>query len=168
MSIRKRSLVKAGVMIASTVVAAAPLGSAPSAAATSSVKGYSEDPTGFGSLVRCQNVFTGPVTGDDGGGPIVARIDGVTFNFCQAGATVSPNALPWTLNLHQAGYTIEGFDVDITTSGGTCRYTGMVHGVAQFPGVYDLRGLLTRRNSGCGGPAQLRISNSIEVIGTTG
>ena len=167
MSIRKRSLVKASV-IASAVIATSAMVAAPSASASSSVKGYSEDPTRFGSLATCQNVFTGPVTAEDGSSGIKASIDKVTFNFCQGGTTVSPNALPWTLNLNQAGYTIEGFDVNITTAGGRCRYNGTVNGVMQFPGVYDLRGVLTRQSTGCGGPSQLNVSNSIEVIGTNG
>jgi hypothetical protein len=162
----RRSLLKSG-LVATVAAAVLTLTTAPQASASTSVKGFSEDPTRFGTLATCQNIFTGPVTADSSRG-ITASINNVTFNFCQAGASVTPTALPWSLSLNDSSYTIKGFSVNITTAKGRCRYSGTVNGIMQFPGVYDLRGLLTRQSPGCGGPEQLNVSNSIEVIGTNG
>ncbi|TDX08261.1 hypothetical protein [Kribbella sp. VKM Ac-2566] len=135
------------------------------AAATGSVLGFSEDPTTFGSLTSCQNVFKSSVTGDNGDGSVVARVSDVEFHFCRSGTSVAANALPWTLNLTEnSSYTIKGVDVRITTPQGACRYTGQVQGLMQFPGVYSLSGQLARQSSGCGGPEQIAASNLTEVI----
>ncbi|MFG1711114.1 hypothetical protein ACFLIM_48965 [Nonomuraea sp. M3C6] len=165
MTIRRR-LVKSG-LAAGAAAAVLVLITAPQASASSSVKGFSEDPTRFGTLAACQNTFTGPVTTDSSRG-IVASINNVTFNFCQAGTSVTPHALPWSLSLNDSSYTIKGFSVNIATPKGRCQYSGTVNGFMEFPGVYDLRGLLTRQGSGCGGPEQLNVSNLSEVIGTNG
>jgi hypothetical protein len=153
---------------AAAALAAAALAGVPSASASaaSSVKGFSSSGIQFGGLTECENVFTGQVTADDGNGGIVASIDNVTID-CQSGTSVTPH-LPWTLNLQRdRGYTIDGFDVDITTSQGTCRYAGTVRGDMQFPdGVYNLVGELTRQRAGCGGPPQLEVFALIEVVNT--
>jgi hypothetical protein len=162
-----RKLVQLGVAAGAAVAAlafAAPQAVA-STSAGGSVKGFSEEPTAFGTLTSCQNVFTGTVTA--GGSQTVASIGQVSFTFCQADTSVTPAALPWTLKLSAGSYTIEGFDVNITTPRGTCRYSGTVDGVNQFPNVYDLRGLLTRRTADCGGPGQINIGNLTEVISVT-
>ncbi len=102
-------------------------------------------------------------------GRIKADIESVTFNFCDTGTSVKANALPWKLDLQRdASYTISGVDVNVTTSQGTCRYTGSIDGVGQgaqfFPDVYDLRGTLNLQTAGCGGPDQINVSNLTEVI----
>jgi hypothetical protein len=155
-----------GAAIAALAIAA-PLASA-APARLSAVKGFSEDPTTFGSLASCQNIFTGPVTFQNGTGHIRADIDGVTFS-CGAGTSVTANALPWKLDLQRdVSYTISGIDVDISTAEGTCRYTGSVDGVTEGaeigPDVYDLRGTLNRQSAGCGGPDQINVGNLIEVV----
>ncbi|MFD0856035.1 hypothetical protein ACFQ07_27595 [Actinomadura adrarensis] len=95
----------------------------------------------------------------------MAAIDNVTFNFCQDGTRIVPRALPWTLDLNEdSSYTIKGVQVTITTRQGTCRYSGTLNGFTQFPGVYDLRGSLTRQSGGCGGSGQINVANLIEVI----
>ncbi|TCC44206.1 hypothetical protein E0H75_35675 [Kribbella capetownensis] len=118
-------------------------------------------------LAECQNEFSGQVTSDDGNGHVKASIDNVRID-CFNGTSATLNALPWKLDLlEDRGYTIDGVDVNITTSRGTCRYTGSVNGVMEFPGgVYDMRGSLTRRTGGCGGTAQLHVSALSEVINT--
>jgi hypothetical protein len=166
MTIRESRLIKLGVAVVAAVAALAI--SVPSASASgpaSSVKGFSEDRTTFGSLAACQNIFTGTVTFDDHIGRIKADIASATFNFCDTGTSVRANALPWKLDLQSDdSYAISGVDVSTTTSQGTCRYTGSINGVGQFSGVYDLRGTLNLQTAGCGGPDQINVSNLTEVI----
>jgi hypothetical protein len=166
MTTRGSRLMKLGVAVVAAVAALAV--AVPSASASlpaSSVKGFSEDRTTFGSLAACQNIFTGPATFDNHIGRIKADIKSVTFNFCDTGTSVTANALPWKLDLQRDdSYAISGVDVNITTSQGTCRYTGSIDGVGQFPDVYDLRGTLNRQTAGCGGPDQINVSNLTEVI----
>jgi hypothetical protein len=153
--------------VAALAVAAPP---ASAARPTKSVNMFSEDRTLFGLLAACQNIFRGPVTFDNHIGRIKADINSVTFNFCDTGTSVTANALPWKLDLQRdISYTISGVDVNITTSQGTCRYTGSINGLGQgaenFPDVYDLRGTLNLQTAGCGGPDQINVSNLVEVIG---
>lgn len=163
-----RRLVLAG----TAAFAAVALAAVPSASASvgSSLKGFTSSGMVFartdGSvLAECANVFTGRVISDDGHGAIAASIGSFSID-CQTGTRVTPKALPWTLQLQEdRGYTIEGFDVDVTTAQGTCRYTGPVRGDMQFPdGIYDLTGLLSRESAGCGWPAQVGVSALTEVI----
>jgi hypothetical protein len=173
MTIGTRRLVKMGVAAAAAVAALvlfiAPQASA-SASAGSSVHGFSSSGLRFVGLTTCQDEFTGPVTSDDGSGGIAARIDRISFTTCDAGASVTPNALPWTLKLQEdSNYTIEGFNVTITTPRGICRYSGSVRGDMQFPGgAYNLTGSLTRNTAGCGGSDRLTVDALIEVITING
>jgi hypothetical protein len=164
---RGSRLMKLGVAVVAAVAALA-IAALPASASTpaSSVKGFSEDRTTFGSLAACQNIFTGPVTFDNHIGRIRADIKSATFNFCDTGTSITANALPWKLDLQRdASYTISGVDVNVTTSQGTCRYTGSIDGVGQaFSDVYDLRGTLNLQTAGCGGPRQINVSNLTEVI----
>jgi hypothetical protein len=164
-TIRKRRLANPS-LVAGTALAALALFTAPHAsAAAGSVRGYSQEPTRFGSLASCQNVFTGSVTADQGDGRIVAAVNDVRFSFCRPGTAVTAAALPWTLDFREnSGYTINGVQVNITTYRGVCRYSGTLNGFMQLPGAYDLRGSLSRRNGDCGGPDQIHVGNLIEVI----
>lgn len=116
----------------------------------------------------CSDLFKGPVTSDDGHGDIVASIG--TFSMsCDQGVSVTANALPWTLTAHGnntpgSTFTIAGIDVNITTAQGTCRYTGSVKATALDQG-YDMTGTLSRRSAGCGGDAQVQVSDPFEVFG---
>ncbi|WP_329481442.1 hypothetical protein OG555_04705 [Kribbella sp. NBC_01484] len=174
MTIDSTSLVKvriaAGAAAAALAFAAAPQASA--SAAAKSVHGFTSTGMEFinsdnSVLAECGNQFSGRVTADDGGGEVKAAIDNFIVS-CNDGTRVTPNALPWTLDLlKDRGYTIDGVDLNITTSKGTCRYTGTVNGVMEFPdGVYDLRGSLTRRSGTCGGSETLNVSALTEVINT--
>ncbi|WP_213453688.1 hypothetical protein [Rhizomonospora bruguierae] len=169
MTTGRRALVKLGVAVGAVVAAMAV--AAPQAIASTSesgsVTGYtSSDRTHFGTLAQCHNVFSGPVIATNGSGSIVASITDIAFNFCDAGTSVTPNALPWTLKLDvDSTYTIEGFDVNVSTPQGTCRYSGSVVGLSQFPNAYDMRGSLTRRTAGCGGSKEINISSLGQVIG---
>jgi hypothetical protein len=116
----------------------------------------------------CDDVLKGPVTADDGNGNIVASINSFSMT-CDQGVSVTPNALPWTLTAHGnntpgSTFTIAGIDVNITTSQGTCRYTGSVNATAMDQG-YDMTGTLSRLSAGCGGDAQVQISDPFEVFG---
>jgi hypothetical protein len=171
MTVGRRRLMEfgagAGAVVAALMLAAAPQASA---SAGSTVEGYNSGyPTYFSDLATCNNVFTGHVTADDSSGGIEASIDNFSVD-CQADTSVTANALPWTLKLQEdRNYTIEGFDVNITTRQGTCRYIGTVQGGMQFPGgVYDLRGNLARQSAGCGGDEQITVQDTIEVISTNG
>jgi hypothetical protein len=161
------AVVAAGAALALT---AAPQASASTAA--ESVHGFTSTGMEFMNtdntvLAECQNQFSGQVTSDDGVGRVKADIDNMRID-CSSGTSATPNALPWKLDLlKDRGYTIGGVDVTITTPQGTCRYTGSVNGVMEFPdGVYDMRGSLTRRSGACGGTAQLNVSALSEVINT--
>jgi hypothetical protein len=166
-AIRRGILRSGAIALAAFGMLVAPATFPASASSTTgtSVTGFSEDPTTFGSLTSCQNVIQGPVTADNGRGGITASISDVTFNFCKAGTRVTAN-LPWTLTLQQdVEYAISGVDVSISTAAGVCRYTGSVSGVGQFPGgIYGLGGVLSRQSNGCRGPAQLNVFNAIQVI----
>lgn len=171
MTLRGNRLFELGMAIGVAVAAMAfspPLASAAPVQRPSTVKGFSEEPTSFGSLAACQHVFTGPVTFANAIGHIKADIDSVMF-FCGTGTSVTANNLPWKLDLQtDVSYTLSGVDVDINTADGTCRYTGSVDGVTEGaeigPNVYDLRGTFSRQTGGCGGPEQIDVSNLIEVV----
>ena len=174
MTARESRLTKLGVAIGAVAAALAVVAPAASAAPVpptrfTSVKGFSEDRLNFGSLGACQDVFTGPVTFQNPTGHIKADIDSVTYNFCDSGFSVTANALPWKLDLQRnVSYTISGVDVDITTTEGTCRYTGTIDGLGEgadhFPDVYDTRGTLNRQTTGCGGPDQINVVNLTNSI----
>lgn len=158
----------AGAAVA-TLALAAPQASA---STTESVHGFTSTGTDFlnsdnSILAQCQNQFSGHVASDDGS-RVKAAIDTVSIT-CGGGTRVTANALPWSLDLlRDRGYTITGVDLNLTTSKGTCRYTGSVNGVMEFPdGVYDLRGSLTRQSGTCGGTDRLNVSALIEVVNTT-
>jgi hypothetical protein len=169
-----RRLVSLGA-VAATMLSAVALLTAPQASASegSSVKGYgpmdfTNQPDRHGRLVNltsCDDEFTGPVTADDGNGGIVASLDSVSFPHCNTGTSVTANALPWTLKLQEnQEATIEGFDVTITTTQGTCRYTGTLSGAMAFQDVYTLSGTLTRQTGSCGGTDQIGASSLNQVI----
>jgi hypothetical protein len=110
----------------------------------------------FGGLTTCRVSMSGRVTGLEtfGGGTI--SFDRVSFAGCSAGATVSANALPWTLGTSStltAG--LFGVDVSITTSRGTCRYSGGLLGYTNGAGTWFLNGDVYQRVAGCGGARQL-------------
>jgi hypothetical protein len=156
----------AGAVVAASVLIAAPQASASTSGG--SVKGYSGQPTAFGSVAACQHVFTGSVTAQYSG-RITAGIGNVTFNFCKPGTSITAKGLPWTLNLDEnRSYTLNGVQVNITTYRGTCLYGGTLNGFMQYPGVYDLRGSLTRQSGACGGSDQINVSNIPEVISVSG
>jgi hypothetical protein len=176
MRIANNGRVKAGgvavaaAAVLATITAPQAAASEPRASGSGSVLGYSSQiQFGPGAVEAwvdtCQDRITGPVTADDGHGRVEASLDDVTFDFCQNGIKMTPNALPWTLHLDSQGFTIDGFDVDVTTPQGTCRYSGPVSGPLQFPdGVYDLRGHVTRQSAGCGWAAELNVFAYSQVI----
>jgi hypothetical protein len=161
------------------VAAALTLALATPAAAFPPVGGKAQ---GFGSttfddtaghrLTTCQNVFSGHVTVDKGtgqGGEI--RIESISFSPCdpQAGISVTPNNLPWTLKLDsRAQLIIQGVDLNIIRRAGTCRYTGTLAGARSFDGVYTISGALARRDNGCRGPGRLGFSVLAESISVNG
>lgn len=169
-----RRLVKLGAAAAAALTALALL-TVPQASASesSSIKGYgnldfTNQPSSV-NLTRCDDVFTGTVTADDGNGGIVASIDSYSSPHCKTGTSVTANALPWTLKLQEnVEVTIEGFDVDITTPQGTCRYAGTLRGHMQFDHIYSLIGNLTRQTAGCGGSEKITVSSLGQSIDTTG
>lgn len=161
-------LVRVGVAAGAVLAAFMTFPSA-SADTPSSVKGFGSytqftDQATVTNLTACSNQFTGTVTGDSAGA-IEASITSASFT-CQSGTAVTANGLPWTLNLKEdESYTINGFDVAITTRLGTCRYSGGVRGDMEFPGgVYTLTGLLSRQSAGCGGSASVAVADFAEVI----
>jgi hypothetical protein len=146
----------AGVCAASLVVAAAtpaaafpPIGS--SVTGTSDGRGID-----FGALTTCRMSLSGRVTGHEmwGGGTIA--FDRIAFTNCSSGATVTANALPWTLG---TGPTLAAAmyppDVDIATGRGTCRYSGYLLGSTDGAGTWWQTGDVYMRTAGCGGAEDL-------------
>jgi hypothetical protein len=140
------------------------------------------DASGFGStifdntagsrLTTCQNKFSGHVTTNRGrgqGGEI--SIDDISFTPCdpEEGISVSTNDLPWTLKMDsRANLVVEGVDLDIVKSGGSCHYSGTVEGARSFDGVFTIFGALTRHSNGCDGPGRLGLSVLAESISVDG
>lgn len=170
----RHSLLKLGV-VAATATAAGLLATAQASAATGrTAEAYTGWDTSLSGVTHqyfatsCGDVFKGPVTSDDGNGNIAASINSFSMS-CDQGVSVTPNALPWTLTAHGnntpgSTFTITGIDVNITTSLGTCRYTGSVSAVAMDQG-YDMTGTLSRQSTGCGGDAQVHVNDPFEVFG---
>jgi hypothetical protein len=89
-----------------------------------------------------------------GGGTI--SIDRISFSGCSSGATVTANALPWTLGTDATlAAVLYPNDVSIATSRGTCRYSGDLLGYTSGTGVWFLNGPVFQRAAGCGGADQL-------------
>jgi hypothetical protein len=153
---------------------ATPAAAATSAAATQvpTVVGYTGWDTSLGGVTHeyfapsCGDVFRGPVTSSDGSGDVVARIDSFTMS-CDEGVTVAPHSLGWTFTSTGAGrsFTLAGIDLDITTSQGTCRYTGSVQGTKDDQGLYFMTGTLERGSAGCGGDPQITVTDPEQVVG---
>lgn len=171
----RRRLVKLGTAAGAAAAALAILaGPQASASSGETVLGY--DNGGFAIsgvthqqfAAQCGDLFSGPVTSDDGNGNVSAKIDKFSISGCNQGVSVTANALPYTLTLKEGhSFTIQGFDVNITTSQGTCRYTGTVQGGPEFPPTtYALTGTLSRQSAGCGGDAQIHLSDPLQTIGT--
>jgi hypothetical protein len=110
----------------------------------------------FGGVTNCRLSLNGRVTGQEtfGGGTI--GVDRIAFTGCSSGATVSVNALPWTLGtaptLASIFYVV---DVNITTSRGTCRYSGDLLGYSNGIDTWFVTGPLFQRSAGCGAAEQL-------------
>jgi hypothetical protein len=111
------------------------------------------------SVTTCQILWQGPVTSNDGNGNVAANIDSSSTS-CDQGVSVTSNTQPWALNFHSGIFTIDGIDVNITTSQGTCRYTGSVKGIAtDQTNLYMVSGTLSQQSTGCGGDAQIGIGD---------
>ena len=163
--------VAAGVVTAVTTLIAGPQASAATGRTAEAYTGWQTAISGLTHqyfATTCSDVFKGPVTSDDGHGGIVAGVDEFSMS-CDQGVTVTPNALPWTLtaqgnNTPGSSFTVHGIDVNITTSQGTCRYTGSVSGRALDQGYY-MTGTWSRQSTGCGGDAQIQVIDPFEVFG---
>jgi hypothetical protein len=113
----------------------------------------------FGGLTTCSVSVGGHVTGQEqfGGGSI--SLDQVSFTACSSGATVTVNALPWTLGTAPTlSAALFPADVNITTSQGTCRYSGSLLGYTNGSGTWFFTEPVFQRTAGCGGADQLRSS----------
>jgi hypothetical protein len=121
----------------------------------------------YGALANCSVSLRGHVTGVEmwGGGTI--SVDRISFTGCSSGATVTANAMPWTIGTDPTlASVLYPNDVTITTSRGTCRYSGDLLGSTNGAGTWSLIGPVFRRTAGCGGGDQftsrvgLRMSDS--------
>lgn len=130
---------------------------------------------GTSSFVACDNLFQGHVTSTNRNSPTTV-IDQATIDNCTQGVSVTAADLPWTLafhntydthgNLSNSQFTLKPFDMNITTSQGTCRYTGTASGTLSNPpeaDQYTLHATLTRQTAGCGGDSQITVSGSEEL-----
>jgi hypothetical protein len=149
--------------------AAAPAAAALLLAVVPSASAFSHDvgttgvgkfsPITFDRLTACDNMaFTGHVTSNDRtygtlGGTF--QIDQASFTNCTPGTKVRPN-LPFSFSVDPAGGYGVGLDVSISTTSGTCRYSGGLWGAGGF-GSANVGGDMYRRTTGCGGPSQFEV-----------
>ena len=123
----------------------------------------------IGGLTTCGVSFNGHVTGLEtfGGGTI--SVDRISFTGCSSGATVTANDLPWTLGTDATlSSVLYPNDVSITTSRGTCRYSGDLLGYTNGAGTWFLNGPVFQRAAGCGGADQLTTSVGAQLRDSQG
>jgi hypothetical protein len=150
------------------LVAAAPAAAFPPVGST--VTGV-DDGRGFdfGALTTCHVSLGGTVTSQDpwGGGTI--RVDRTSFTGCTSGVTVTANSLPWTLGTDStAAAALYPLDVNITTSRGTCRYSGSLLGSTNGAGTWWFTESVFKRTSGCGGADDLRTRVTLNLRDSAG
>jgi hypothetical protein len=123
----------------------------------------------FGALTTCGVSLSGVVTRQEmfGGGEI--RVDRIAFTGCSSGASVTANALPWSLGADPtAAAGLGPVDVNITTSRGACRYSGNLLGSITELGSWFVSGDVRQRAAGCGGADQLATSVGLRVRDSEG
>jgi hypothetical protein len=109
----------------------------------------------FGALTNCRASLSGHITGVEmwGGGTI--GVDRISFTGCSSGVRVTANALPWTIGTDPTlASVLYPNDVNITTSRGTCRYSGSLLGSTNGAGTWWFIADIYQRAAGCGGPEQ--------------
>jgi 2-polyprenyl-6-methoxyphenol hydroxylase-like FAD-dependent oxidoreductase len=126
-------------------------------------------PISLRGMTSCGDMaFTGHITsnnrtyGNLGG---TFQIDRASFENC-SGAKVTAN-LPLSFSVDPAGGYGLYYDVDITTSSGTCRYSGGLWSSGGF-GSANIGGDMYRRTAGCGGPSQFPIRFGLFYTDTQG
>jgi hypothetical protein len=110
----------------------------------------------FGGVTTCRMSLGGRVTSLEtfGGGTIA--VDRISFTGCSSGATAIANSVPWTIGTDATlAAVLYPNDVSITTSRGTCRYSGDLLGATNGSGTWFLTGPVFQRTTGCGGADQL-------------
>jgi hypothetical protein len=123
----------------------------------------------FGALTTCHVSLGGTVTSQDpwGGGGI--RVNRVSYTGCTSGVTVTANSLPWTLGTDPTlAAALYPLDVSITTSRGTCRYSGSLLGSTNGAGTWWFTESVFKRTSGCGGADDLRTRVTLNLRDSTG
>jgi hypothetical protein len=174
---RTRKKTKLGAVAASAVAVPAFAAVAPADAATmpvgSPIRGVQAgDGTRLGSLTTCVESFRGRVTHDPGpdtGGTVA--IDQFSYTNCTNGARVTINTRPRTLSINSIGlWMISPVDVNITTSRGTCRYTGNLGDQTGFFTGVTLSGAgsLYRKSSGCGGSSSIMATQFERLLDANG
>jgi hypothetical protein len=122
----------------------------------------------FRGLTTCHASLSGRVTSLEmfGGGAI--SVERVSFTGC-GGASVTANGLPWTLGTDATTAAVLFTpDVSITTSRGTCRYSGDLLGATNGSGRWSLIGDVYQRAAGCGGPGQSTASVALRLTDSNG
>jgi hypothetical protein len=131
--------------------------------------------TGSEFAATCNDQLQGPVTSTDSSGYITgAEMTKVTIDNCDQGVSViADTTQPWSLTfqgdpVNTSQFTLQGVDLTITTSQGTCRYTGTI-GPAHMtfpgePGLYYFYSTLYRQTAGCGGAAQITVSDDLQEL----
>jgi hypothetical protein len=108
---------------------------------------------GIGELTTCSASFRGQLSWDAGmwqGGQIA--VDELSFANCTGGARVSANAVArraWGID-GTLSTVLYGLDINVTTSTGTCRYTGTMYGSHPYDRAHH-SGPLFRQSGSCGG-----------------
>jgi hypothetical protein len=123
----------------------------------------------FGGLTTCRVSLSGRVTRVEmfGGGAI--EVDRVSFTGCSSSTTVTANSLPWTLGTDAlAAAALYTPDVSITTSRGTCRYSGNLLGTTNGAGTWNLIGDVYLQAGGCGGAGQLTTRVALRLTDSNG
>jgi hypothetical protein len=174
-----RKLFSFGLIAVSVVAAPALVGGTPAFAASdnlpegSMIRGIQVgNGTHFGDLTTCTESFRGRVmeSGSSGDGFTVG-IDEFSFTQCDGGTRVTLNNMPDSLTVDAVAlWSIRPMDVNITTSRGTCRYTGSLGDTTGFFSGTQLRGtgFLHRRSDGCGGPRSLQVTQAQALLDADG
>jgi hypothetical protein len=123
----------------------------------------------YAGLTTCSTSLSGHVTGVEmfGGGSI--SVDRISFTGCSSGAAVAANSLPWTIGTDATTASVlYPNDVTITTSRGTCRYSGDLLGTTNGSGTWNLIGPVFQRSAGCGGADQFTNRVSLRLFDSEG
>lgn len=121
-----------------------------------------------GTLTHCNDSWTSHVVysyGTDEGW--IAKVDSISFTNCEPGTSVTAVG-PISFSVGPTATADMGIDVNITTPRGTCEYRGGADGYYNdhdgYMVAFASNPVLFQRSSGCGGPDQITMWGSGQII----